>query len=58
MTADLALVVGLGIGGTVLLAGIATALGVVFGVTTEAPSGGSTNTVVAVPLIGPAGLRF
>lgn len=56
---DVPLVVGLSIGGGLVLAGIATALGVVFGVTTEVPSGGSTNTVVAVPLTGPPlGLRF
>lgn len=55
---DTPLVVGLSIGGLVLVATVATVLGVVFGVTTEAPSGGSTNTVVAVPLSGPVGVRF
>ncbi len=52
---DLPLVVGLSVGGALVVAGVAIALGVVFGVTTEAPSGGTTNTVVAVPLTS---LRF
>jgi hypothetical protein len=47
---SLPLVLGLGIGGALLVAGAAIALGVVFGVTTEPPNGGTTNTVVAVPL--------
>ncbi len=51
------LVVGLSIGGALVAGGVATALGVVFGISTEAPSGGTTNTVLAVPLVGPA-LRF
>jgi hypothetical protein len=54
---DVPLVVGLSIGGGLVVIGLATVLGVVFGSTTEAPSGGTTNTVVAVPLTGP-GLRF
>jgi hypothetical protein len=55
---DLPLIVGLSIGGFLVLAGVATALGVVLGVTTEAPSGGTTNTVIAVPLTGPTAVRF
>lgn len=55
---DLPLIIGLGVGGAVLIAGIATALGVIYGTTTEAPSGGSTDTVIAVPLTSPLAVHF
>lgn len=55
---DVPLIVGLSVGGVLVVAGLATVLGVVFGVTTEPASGGTTNTVIAVPLSSPMGLRF
>lgn len=55
---DVALIVALTAGGALVVAGVAVALGVAFGTTTEAPSGGTTNTVIAVPLSSPTGLRF
>jgi hypothetical protein len=51
---DVPLVVGLSIGGALLVGTVAAILAVVFGVTTDAPSGGTTSTVIAVPLSGPA----
>lgn len=55
---DVPLILGLTLGGVLVIAGLATALGVAYGTTTEAPSGGTANTVIAVPLTSPMGLRF
>lgn len=53
---DVPLAVGLTAGAAALVA-LAVVLGVVLGSTTDAPSGGSTNTVIAVPLTSPM-VRF